>query len=224
MWLYIQRWFGCIVVALCVTMSACSLSLESDASNALAPSTSTPGKPSATLPPTPVASPTALPTAPPITGPQAPVATGKVILIDLNQQWLWAFADGTLQFATPVTTGRPGMETPTGTFQVLGTLTETWFTSAWPPGSPQYFAPELVHYGLYFQAVGFYIHDASWRQQFGPGTNVAHIEPDGTRSTGSHGCVELSVAASQWLYRWAPVGTLIVITSYAPMRPPANIR
>lgn len=143
--------------------------------------------------------------------PRPPITTGKVILIDLSTQWLWAYADGKLQFDAPVMTGRPDMTTPTGTYQVLSTLTETWFTSAWPPGSPNYFAPELVHYALYFKAVGFYIHDASWRQQFGPGTNVPHIEPNGAHSTGSHGCVELSVAASHWLYEWAPVGTPIVI-------------
>jgi lipoprotein-anchoring transpeptidase ErfK/SrfK len=181
-----------VVFVMCVVMSGC------DASS--------PAKEAALNPPqTATLTPSLTPAPPSMSLP------GKVILVDLSQQWLWAYEDGNAVFNTPVTTGQPGLETPAGDFTVLSKITDTWFTSAWPPGSPNYFAPELVHYGLYFHDVGFYIHDASWRHEFGPGTNVPHVDPDGTHKTGSHGCVEVSTSAGAWLYQWAPLGTTIRI-------------
>ncbi len=184
-----------VALILCIILSGCSLisqttSAKEAALNAPQTETATPA-----LTPAPPAMP--LP--------------GKVILVDLSRQWLWAYEDGNPVFDTPVTTGQPGLETPTGDYTVLSKITDTWFTSAWPPSSPYYFAPELVHYGLYFLDGGFYIHDASWRHKFGPGTNVPHTDPDGTHETGSHGCVEVPTPAGAWLYQWAPAGTVIRI-------------
>lgn len=167
------------------------------------------------LTPTPTTTPTPAP-------PVAP-ATGKLLLIDLAHEWLWAFQDGHVVYSTPVTTGQPALATPVGTFNVHYTVTDTWFTSAWQPGSPYYFAPLFVHYGLYFRDYGFFIHDATWRHQFGPGTNVPHTDADGTHETGSHGCIEVPLTAMTWLYHWATVGTRISIvpsTQPAPVQPP----
>lgn len=140
-----------------------------------------------------------------------PNVAGQVILVSISQQWLWAYHNGTLVFQTPVTTGKPGNATPTGTYQVQFKVTNLLFTSPWPPGSPNYYAPLHVNYALFFLYDGFYIHDAPWRQTFGPGTDVPHTEPNGTPATGSHGCVEVPTAAGRWLYQWAQDGATIVI-------------
>jgi lipoprotein-anchoring transpeptidase ErfK/SrfK len=142
-----------------------------------------------------------------------PNASGRVILISLDQQWLWAYQDRKLAFANPVTTGREWLWTPQGTYQITQKVADTWFYSFWPPSSPFYYAPEHVNFALYFRGKGYYIHDAPWRHAFGPGTNVPHVSPDGTYEDGSHGCVNLTTAAAKWLYNWAAIGTTVIVTN-----------
>lgn len=138
---------------------------------------------------------------------------GQVIVVSLQQQWLWAFQNHQLVFETPVTTGRPALPTPLGIYPITEKVANTTFYSPWPPGSPYYYSPLHVDYAMLFRAGGYYIHDAPWRQYFGPGTNVAHTNPDGTQDTGSHGCVEVSVTAGAWLYHWSTVGATIKIVN-----------
>jgi lipoprotein-anchoring transpeptidase ErfK/SrfK len=112
-----------------------------------------------------------------------------------------------------VTTVMPGLVTPPGTYAVQLKAYDTWFTSPWPYGSPYYYAPLVVRYALLFRAGGFYIHDAPWRQTFGPGSNVPHLAPDGTPETGSHGCVNVPEDTGAWLFAWASVGTTVIIAA-----------
>jgi lipoprotein-anchoring transpeptidase ErfK/SrfK len=142
-----------------------------------------------------------------------PHAGGKVILVSLSQQWLWAYVDGKLAFANPVTTGQRWLPTPRGTFSVSEKVRDTTFYSPWGPGSPYYYAPEHVNYALYFRDKGYYLHDAPWRHAFGPGTNAPHTSPDGAREDGSHGCVNMTTAAARWLYDWAGIGTTVIVTN-----------
>ncbi|WIG58910.1 MAG: hypothetical protein OJF49_001657 [Ktedonobacterales bacterium] len=141
-----------------------------------------------------------------------PHVAGQVILVSEAQQWLWAYENGRLVFATPITSGRPYLQTPRGTYQILSKRANTTFYSPWPYGSPYYYAPEHINYALYFRAGGYYIHDAAWRENFGPGSNLPHTTPSGARETGSHGCVNVTPSASKWLYSWAKIGATVVIT------------
>jgi hypothetical protein len=143
----------------------------------------------------------------------APSAEGRVILVSVSQQWLWAYDHHRLVYASEVTTGMPHLDTPLGTYAVQLKAYDTWFTSPWPYGSPYYYAPLVVKYALLFRAGGFYIHDAPWRHSFGPGSNVPHIAPDGTPETGSHGCVDVPTVTGAWLFTWASVGSTISIVA-----------
>jgi lipoprotein-anchoring transpeptidase ErfK/SrfK len=140
-----------------------------------------------------------------------PIVEGQLVVVSLNQQWLWAYYNGQLVYATPVTTGRPQLATPSGTYHVLRKRADIMFYSPWPKSSPFYYEPEHINYALYFRDSGFYIHDAEWRQVFGPGSNVPHSTPAGDDETGSHGCVNVSFEASKWLYNWADIGATIVV-------------
>jgi lipoprotein-anchoring transpeptidase ErfK/SrfK len=142
-----------------------------------------------------------------------PHASGKVILVSLDQQWLWAYQSGKLVFANPVTTGREWLWTPQGTYSISQKVADTWFYSPWPLSSPFYYTPEHVDYALFFRNKGYYIHDAPWRHAFGPGTNVPHTSPDGTQEDGSHGCVNMTTAAAKWLYTWADLGTTVAVAN-----------
>ncbi len=140
-----------------------------------------------------------------------PNISGQLLLVSVTQEWLWAYQDRHLVFATPVTTGMPQLPTPTGIFQVMSKVSDVTFYSPWPPGSPYYYPPEHVNYALLFLSGGFFIHDAPWRHCFGPGTNVPHTCPDGAQETGSHGCVNTPTSSGAWLYGWAPVGATVDI-------------
>lgn len=145
--------------------------------------------------------------------PAAPSPTGKVILVSLSGQWLYAYAEGVLAFDNAVETGRPELPTPAGTFSVLEKLRDVTFTSPWPPGSPNYYEPTHINYALLFKEGGYFLHDAWWHVQFGPGSNVPHQLPDGGWETGSHGCVGMPIPEAKRLYEWAPLGTPVIIRS-----------
>lgn len=155
-----------------------------------------------------------------------PTHPGQVILVSRSQQWLWAYQDGRLVFATPVTTGQPALPTPLGTYHVMSMASNTTFYSPWPKGSPYYYDPLHIDYALLFRAGGFYIHDAPWRYAFGTGTNLDYSLPDGSAQTGSHGCVDVPIGAGAWLYSWAGTATQIVIVDDAKTRvsPPSEHR
>jgi hypothetical protein len=142
-----------------------------------------------------------------------PQVAGQVILVSLAKQWLWAYQDQRLVFANPVTTGREFLGTPQGTYTIGQRVSDTWFYSPWPPGSPYYYSPEHVNYALYFRHGGYYIHDAPWRHAFGPGTNVPHVSPDGTSEDGSHGCVNVATTAGRWLFNWVRLGATVIIAN-----------
>ncbi|HEU0002703.1 MAG TPA: L,D-transpeptidase family protein [Ktedonobacteraceae bacterium] len=143
--------------------------------------------------------------------PSAPSPAGKAILVSLSQQWLYAYEDGKLVFDHAVETGRPELPTPAGTFSVIEKMRNVMFTSPWEEGSPFYYEPTHVNHALLFKEGGFFLHDAPWHEQFGPGSNEPHQLPDGRWETGSHGCVGMPLADAERLYAWASVGTPIMI-------------
>ena len=140
-------------------------------------------------------------------GPPAPTTQGKLILVSIAKQWLWAYQDGVQVFDTPITTAQPGLVTPTGTYHIFSHLHPTTFYSPWPPGSPYYYPPTHINYAMGWREGGFFLHDAYWRTVYGPGTNVPHQDPVTGWQTGTHGCVTGPLDAIIWLYNWAPNGT-----------------
>ncbi|HTK07673.1 MAG TPA: L,D-transpeptidase [Ktedonobacteraceae bacterium] len=136
---------------------------------------------------------------------------GKLIVVSLSRQWLYAYENGASVFNTAVMTGRDSLPTPTGTYSVFNKLHPTWFTSPWPQGSANWYPPTYINYALEWKAGGFFLHDASWHSTFGPGTNNWHHDPQFGWQAGSHGCIAMSYSAAQWLYNWAPIGTTVQI-------------
>ena len=139
-----------------------------------------------------------------------PTISGHVILVSLSQQWLWAYQNGKLVFATPVTTGMPYLWTPQGIFTITDKVTNTTFYSPWPPGSPFYYTPEHVNYAMLFRHGGYFIHDAPWRHKYGPGSNLVPGQP-GEETTGTHGCVNVPLDVQTKLFAWTDLGTPVVI-------------
>src|SRR5260370_33181097 len=59
------------------------------------------------------------------------------------------------------------------------------------PPIPGEYQPTPIHYDVAYHEFGFWLHDAYWRHQFGPETNLPHRDP-GAFSGGSHGCVNIT--------------------------------
>jgi lipoprotein-anchoring transpeptidase ErfK/SrfK len=133
-------------------------------------------------------------------------AHGQYIVVSETKQWLWAYNNGQVVFNTPVVTGRPTLPTPTGLFSVMEKDYGITMVSPWPPGSPNYYYPTYIDYAMLFDNGGYFLHDAWWRSDFGPGANVPHYV-DGHFETGSHGCIQMPKSAAYWLITWVNVGT-----------------
>jgi lipoprotein-anchoring transpeptidase ErfK/SrfK len=126
--------------------------------------------------------------------PPDPFNGEKWIEINLSSQYLIAWQNGERIAETYVSTGRPGFDTPTGTWYV-----NTKLVSQDMQGCIQgecYYVPD-VPWVMYFTDWGHALHGAYWHNNFG---NVM-----------SHGCVNLPVSFAEWLYYWTPYGTAVVV-------------
>lgn len=147
------------------------------------------------------------------TTPAPASGSGKQIVVSLSQQKMTVYDNGKVVYTSLVTTGMPALRTPTGTFTIFRKISNVTFYSPWPKGSPYYYSPEHVDYALQITTGGIYLHDSPWRSVYGPGTENPHRDPRFGEETGSHGCVNMSYAASLWLYKWAPTGTRVKIVN-----------
>lgn len=117
--------------------------------------------------------------------PAAPTTGGKLIVVDLSEQRIYAYEGGQIVGQFLVSTGRPGTPTVRGDFAVY-----LKYNSQRMRG-PGYDLPN-VPWVMYFYR-GYAIHGTYWHNNFG--------------QTMSHGCVNMRIADAEWLYMWAPIGT-----------------
>ncbi len=120
---------------------------------------------------------------------------GKHIVVDLSDQWLYAFVSDTLVFDAPVATGKDGFNTPTGNFAVYAKLRSQ--TMSGTLGGESYYVPDVPHV-MYING-GVALHGAYWHNQFGTGVRL------------SHGCINLPLDSASWLYEWASMGTPVSV-------------
>jgi lipoprotein-anchoring transpeptidase ErfK/SrfK len=129
------------------------------------------------------------------------------IIVSIGQRHLWACQGTKSVYDTPVVTGIDYLaadKTPTGTYHIYAKQTDQTLTGADSTGSwsdpVKYWMPFLNNqYGTYG------LHDATWRDN----SAFGNISPNSADA--SHGCVELPLSASAWLYNWAAVGTTVTI-------------
>jgi len=139
--------------------------------------------------------------------------TNKGIVVSLSRQTLTAYEATNVVLRTPITSGGPELPTPAGTFHVLEKDSPLTMYSPWPQGSPYWFPDSTAHYAILFDETpdyGFYIHDAWWRTNYGPGSNAVAGTP-GLNDTGTHGCINVPEDAEAALYAWAEVGIPVVV-------------
>jgi hypothetical protein len=147
--------------------------------------------------PTPIPPPT--PTATPLPTPTPrPTYNGhKHIVVNLSHQWLYAFSGETLVYDAPISSGRDGFNTPTGSFAIYAKVPVQ--TMSGTIGGESYRVPNVPH-AMYITG-DVAMHGTYWHNKFGSGVRM------------SHGCINLSLGAAKWLYGWAPIGTPVRVTS-----------
>ena len=128
------------------------------------------------------------------------------IVVRLEEQSLTLYKDGAVVLRTPVTTGRPALPTPVGSYDIAWRRSPYTFISPWPEGNPYYYPPAHVRWAMYFFDNDF-LHDSyEPAGAYGKGSNYGPYA--------SHGCVHVPAGVMQVLYTTVPDHTpLIVVDS-----------
>lgn len=123
--------------------------------------------------------------------------SGKLILVDISEQHMYAYENGMFVFSFVVSTGM-NSSTRTGTFSILNKIPNA-YGSTWNIWMPNWL-------GIY------------WAGPLQNGIHALPILPNGQRLWSgylgtpiSYGCIVLGTYESELLYNWAEVGTPVVI-------------
>lgn len=135
---------------------------------------------------------------------------GKVVVVSLREQTARFYQNGKMVFWSYVTTGNVDTPSVPGLNYAMVKLRHTVFTSPDPPGSPLWYAPTPINFAIEYALYGYFLHDAWWRAQFGPYTNLPHWDPAAFNG-GSHGCVNFPLNEMGTVYDWTDVGTPIIL-------------
>lgn len=120
--------------------------------------------------------------------------TEKLITVDIGKQMVYAWDGGKQVFSTKASTGMYYTPTVKGDFRIYRKYTLQDMKGNYPPYEP-YFIKNVPNVMYFYQA--YALHGAYWHNMFG--------------SVYTHGCVNVPVAASQWLFDFASTGTRVVV-------------
>ena len=127
-------------------------------------------------------------------GPGPVPGTAKSIVVSISQQRTWAYEGEEMVLSSLVSTGKPGFDTPTGTFSIV---VKTPIEDMEGLIGGEYYNVEDVPDVMYFTSVGHAFHGTYWHSNFG--------------AVMSHGCINLPLDVATWLYDWTPMGTPVRI-------------
>lgn len=117
---------------------------------------------------------------------QRPTGTPLMIIVNLREQRAYVYRDGERIAITTVSTGRPGRETPTGTFEIL--------------------QKEKIHHStLYNDASMPFMQRLTWD---GVALHAGRI----SGRPASHGCVRLPAKFAEQLYQLTERGETVVVS------------
>ncbi|HET9660710.1 MAG TPA: L,D-transpeptidase family protein [Thermomicrobiales bacterium] len=124
--------------------------------------------------------------------------TGRWIDVQLTQQLITLYDDRDPVRVVVTTTGMAGWETPEGEFTILWRVPNETMSSG-AIGAEHFFKLEDVLYTQYFTDEGHAIHYAWWRT------------PETIGRPGSHGCLNVLLDDSAFMWDWAEVGTPVIV-------------
>ena len=106
--------------------------------------------------------------------------SGQIIVVSMVEQAMRVYQNGKLVKAFYVTTGRVERPSLPGYWTVQDRKSPDVFKSTDPVGSTYWYPDTPIQYAILYHWGGFFLHDAWWRQDFGPGTQFPHIDSGGT--------------------------------------------
>lgn len=130
------------------------------------------------------------------TTPPAGVDNNRWIEINLHEQTLSVYENGELVFATLTTTGLDPFFTQPGLFKIYEMKERETMRGSFEVDRSDYYYLEDVPWTMYYDQARA-MHGAYWHALFG--------------SPQSHGCVNLSIGDSRWLFDWAKVGDWVYV-------------
>jgi len=145
--------------------------------------------PTLTFTPTYTATPTFTPSPTPPIIPKTVGKDGRWIDVDLTHQWLYAYEGNSIVMDFAISSGTTGSETHTGTFRVYS---KTKSSNMLGEGYDVPAVPWVLFYDN-----DFALHGAYWIENFGVPK--------------SHGCINMPIEESKWIFDWASVGSVINI-------------
>jgi lipoprotein-anchoring transpeptidase ErfK/SrfK len=131
------------------------------------------------------------------------VGRSLVHRVDVRRHVMRTFVDGRLVRTTPISAGKPGFETRSGTKVVLEkfrTKRMDAATTGIQPGDPEYYDIPDVEYALRVTYSGEFLHAAPWSVGSQGSANV------------SHGCVGMSTEDARWVYDNTRRGDVVEVT------------
>ena len=120
---------------------------------------------------------------------------GKYIEVNLATQTLYQMEGQSVVGSHRVSSGKPGMSTPTGTYSILSKVNRA-YSSTYDLYMPYWMAFVGSKYGLHELP--------EWANGYKEGQNHLGIPV-------SHGCVRLGIGDAAQVYNWAEVGTPVYI-------------
>lgn len=135
---------------------------------------------------------------------------GDYVEADLTHQHLYVYQDGQIAFETDFVSGKtnvvPSCATPPGIFGLTYKTRNATLRGADYESFVNYWMPFFGNYGM---------HDATWRRDFGGTIFQDH---------GSHGCINLPLAAAEVIYDYVSTGFPVICYYYEvdPLGPPAE--
>ncbi len=124
------------------------------------------------------------------------VTNGRWIEVNLHEQTLAVYDQNQLVFATLIASGLDPFWTRPGLFQIYQKLDTTPMSGAFEADRSDAYYLEDVPWTMYYDDARA-LHGAYWRANLG--------------FPQSHGCVNLSVGDSRWLFEWANEGDWVYV-------------
>jgi lipoprotein-anchoring transpeptidase ErfK/SrfK len=130
------------------------------------------------------------------TTPPKGVDNNRWIEVNLYDQTLSVYQDGQLVFATMIASGEDPLFTRPGLFQIKTKKPLETMQGATMADRSDYYYLQDVPWTMYFDEARA-LHGAYWRAWFG--------------YAGTHGCVNMSIGDSAWLFNWAHEGDWVYV-------------
>mgnify|MGYP006291450111 CR=1 FL=1 len=118
------------------------------------------------------------------------------IEVNLYEQTVAIYDDSQLVFATLVASGDPPYWTYTGTFKIYKRYKVTGMRGRFPDNKNENYTLDKVPWTLYYDEARAF-HGAYWRASLG--------------FPQSHGCINMTLGDSHWLYDWAKIGDRVYV-------------